>query len=77
MLALLRYGTGVPFYRLEGLQASLHVALPDATQWDIVSKAAAAPRAVFDELVRQAAQAPLLHDDDTPMKVLSLMAERA
>ena len=77
MLALLRYGTGVPFYRLEGLQASLHVALPDATQWDIVSKAAAAPRAVFDELVRQAAQAPLLHNDDTPMKVLSLMAERA
>ena len=77
MLALLRYGTGVPFYRLEGLQASLHVPLPDATQWDIVSKAVAAPRAVFDELVRQAAQAPLLHNDDTPMKVLSLMAERA
>ena len=76
MLALLRYGTGVPFYRLEGLQASLHVPLPDATQWDIVSKAVAAPRAVFKELVQHAAQAPLLHNDDTPMRVLSLMAER-
>ena len=36
-----------------------------------------APRAAFEELIRQAAQAPLLHSDDTPMKVLSLMAERA
>ena len=37
----------------------------------------AGPRAAFQELIRQAAQAPLLHSDDTPMKVLSLMAERA
>jgi transposase len=36
-----------------------------------------APRAIFQELIVQAAQAPLLHSDDTPMKVLSLMAERA
>ena len=48
-----------------------------ATQWDIVSRAVAGPRAAFQELIRQAAQAPLLHRDDTPMKVLSLMAERA
>jgi len=77
MIALLRYGNGMPHFRLEGLQASLCVPLPDATQWDIVSKAVPAPRAVFQELIRQAAQAPLLHSDDTPMKVLSLMAERA
>ena len=77
MIALLRYGNGMPHYRLEGLQASLYVTLPDATQWDIVSKAVPAPRAVFRELIVQAAQAPLLHSDDTPMKVLSLMAARA
>jgi len=53
------------------------VPLPDATQWDIVSKAVPAPRAVFQALIVQAAQAPLLHSDDTPMKVLSLMAQRA
>jgi transposase len=76
MIALLRYGNGMPHFRLEGLQASLYVPLPDATQWDIVAKAAPAPRAVFEELIRQAAQAPLLHSDDTPMKVLSLMKER-
>jgi transposase len=77
MIALLRYGNGLPHFRLEGLQASLYVPLPDATQWDIVSKAVPGPRAAFQELIRQAAQAPLLHSDDTPMKVLSLMAERA
>jgi transposase len=77
MIALLRYGHGLPHFRLEGLQASLYVPLPDATQWDIVAKAAPSPRAVFEELIRQAAQAPLLHNDDTPMKVLSLMKERA
>jgi len=77
MIAVLRYGAGLPHFRLEGLQASLYIPLPDATQWDIVAKAAPSPRAVFEELIRQAAQAPLLHSDDTPMKVLSLMKERA
>ena len=76
MIAMLRYGNGMPHFRLEGLQASLYIPLPDATQWDIVVQGRAAPRAVFEELIRQAAQAPLLHSDDTPMKVLSLMAER-
>lgn len=76
MLAVLRYGNGMPFYRLEGLQGSLNVPLPDSTQWDIVAKAVPGPRAAFDELIRQAAQAPLLHNDDTPAKILALMAER-
>ncbi len=76
MLAVLRYGAGMPFYRLEGLQAGLNVPLPDATQWDIVSFALPAPKAVFTELIKQAAQAPLLHTDDTPTKILSLMAQR-
>ena len=76
MLALLRYGSGMPFYRLEGLQASMNVPLPDATQWEIVSKAVPGPKAIFNELICQAAQAPLLHSDDTPARILSLMAER-
>ena len=77
MLALLRYGSGMPFYRLEGLQASLHVPLPDATQWEIVAKAVPGPRLAYQELIRQAAQAELLHHDDTPARILALMRERA
>ena len=76
MLAVLRYGSGVPFYRLEGLQRSLNVPLPDATQWQIVHEAVPAPEAVFDELTRQAAQGDVLHCDDTPAKVLSLVVDR-
>ena len=77
MLAVLRYGSGMPFYRLEGLQGGLNVPLSDATQWEIVAKAVPGPRAAFDELIRQSAQAPLLHSDDTPARILALMAERA
>ena len=75
MLALLRYGAGMPFFRLEGLQNNLNVPLPDATQWDIVSNAVTAPQHAYDELIRQAAQAELLHNDDTPARILSLIKE--
>jgi hypothetical protein len=77
MLALLRYGSGMPFFRLEGLQNNLNVPLPDATQWDIVANAVTAPRYAYEELIRQAAQAELLHNDDTPARILSLIKERA
>jgi transposase len=76
MLALLRYGSGMPFFRLEGLQNNLNVPLPDATQWDIVVNAVTAPSCVYKELIRQAAQAELLHNDDTPARILSLIKER-
>jgi transposase len=76
LLALLRYGSGLPFYRIEGLQASLNVPLPDATQWDLVVQAVPAPRAVFGELIRQAGQGKLLYLDDTRAKILSLIVAR-
>jgi hypothetical protein len=40
MIAQLKYGSGVPFYRLEKPQASLAIPLPAATQWEIVKEAA-------------------------------------
>jgi transposase len=76
MIALLRYGWGLPSYRLQALQASLHVPLPDATQWDLIGQALPAPRCVHVEMIRQAAQAPLLYNDDTRSRVLELMARR-
>jgi len=36
MIALLKYGSGFPFYRLENLQDSVGIPLPASTQWDIV-----------------------------------------
>jgi hypothetical protein len=36
MICLLKYGDGLPLYRLEMLQESLSVPLPAPTQWDFV-----------------------------------------
>jgi transposase len=72
MISLLRYGSGVPFYRLDGLEASLGIPLPSSTQWEIVAETAAELHPAFDELIRQAAQAEVFYNDDTSMKVLAL-----
>ena len=78
MIALLKYGSGLPFNRLERLQGSLGIPLPAATQWEIVEKAAGEIDPVLDEMIRQAAQGEVLHNDDTTMKVLGLAdAEKA
>ena len=75
IIAVLKYGSGVPFYRLEKLQESFGVPLPDATQWDIVKEKAIPIQPAIDELVHQAAQGTVIHNDDTIMKVLELMQE--
>jgi hypothetical protein len=77
MLILMRYGYGMPSLRLESLQASLALPMPDSTQWDLIDAAWwTAPRVVHAALMREAAQGELLHNDDTPARILSLMAER-
>ena len=40
MIALLKYGSGMPFYRLEKLEHLLGIPLPASTQWEIVEEAA-------------------------------------
>ena len=77
MIGLLKYGSGLPFNRLEGLQGHLETPLPASTQWDIVQAAAANLTPAFDELIRQAAQGEVLHNDDTTVKILELMGERS
>jgi transposase len=77
MIGLLKYGSGLPFNRLDGLQGDLGVPLPASTQWDIVQAVAANLAPAFDELIRQAAQGDVLHNDDTTVKILELMGERS
>jgi transposase len=71
-LAVLRYGTGLPHYRLARLQQSLGVPLPESTQWALLAPLGELAQPVFAELVAQAANAPLLHHDDTTMRILDL-----
>ena len=77
MIALLKYGYGMPFHREETLQGNMGIPLSDSTQWDIVNAQAERAEPVWKELVRQAAQGDVVHNDDTGVKILELMVERA
>ena len=75
MIAQLKYGSGTPFHRLEQLQDQLGIPLPAATQWEVVEEAAELLKPARDELIRQAAQGEVVHNDDTSMRVLRLARE--
>jgi transposase len=75
MIALLKYGSGVPFNRLENLQQSLGIPLPAATQWELVEEFAEPMQPAGNELIRQGAQGGVLHNDDTGMRVLRVTRE--
>jgi len=73
MLAVLKYGAGMPFTRIEQLQQSLGVPLPASTQWEIAEQVADRIFPVYPELNYQAAQGDVVHNDDTTMKILELI----
>jgi hypothetical protein len=75
MIALLKYGCGLPFHRIQRLEQALAIPLPATTQWDVVAQAAPSLAPAFEELARQAAQGTVLYNDDTPMGILKLTAE--
>jgi rubredoxin len=75
MIAQLKYGSGVPFYRLERMEELLGIPLPAASQWEVVAEAAELIKPAREELIRQAAQGEVLHNDDTSMRVLRLERE--
>lgn len=75
MVALLKYGGGLPFHRLENLQESLGVPLPASTQWEIAERAADQIHPVYREMIRQAAQGEIFLNDDTTMKILENLKE--
>ena len=72
MVGLLKYGAGLPFNRIEKLQDGMGIPLPAATQWDLVQGAAKTLAPAHEELLNQAAQANVVYNDDTTMKVLQL-----
>jgi transposase len=76
VLALGRYYLGVPLYRLEGYQALVGVPVPDATQWDQIEHVGNCTYPVFKYLEQVAAQGEVIYQDDTPVRILSLIEER-
>jgi hypothetical protein len=75
VLVLGRYYLGVPLYRLEGYQAMVGVPVSDATQWDQIERVADCAYPVFEHLKELAAQGEVIYQDDTHVRILSLMAE--
>ncbi len=75
VLAVGRYYLGLPLYRMESYQAMLGVPVPDATQWDQIERVADSGYRVFVHLEGLAAQGELIYQDDTAVRILTLMAE--
>jgi transposase len=72
MIALLKYGAGMPFNRMERLEGHLGMPLPAATQWGLMEATAKLFKRVLEMFIRQAAQGSVMHNDDTSMRVLKL-----
>jgi transposase len=75
MLALAHYHLGLPFHRIEALQQMLGLPLPDATQWDLVEQVADVGYRLYTHLLWVAAQQPLVYQDDTGARVVSLIKD--
>jgi hypothetical protein len=76
MLALLRYGLGVPSHRLEQLQRDLRTPVPASTQWEAVEERVSGVEPACQELIRQAAQGTVFHVDDSSVRILELVGKR-
>jgi transposase len=77
VLAVSRYYLGVPGYRLQGYQAMLGVPVPDATQWDQIEVVGDCAYKVFAQMELVAAQGELIFQDDTAVRIMSLLKENS
>jgi transposase len=77
LLALLRYGSGMPMYRIAQLQKALGIPLPISTQWDMIEETANRLYPVYRELLKFAARAEQFHNDDTTVRILALKKQLA
>jgi hypothetical protein len=75
VLAVSRDSLGVPGYRLQGYQAMLGVPVPDATQWDQIEVVGDCAYKVFAQREREAAQGEVIFQDDTAVRIVSLIKE--
>ncbi|GIW98355.1 MAG: hypothetical protein KatS3mg111_1688 [Pirellulaceae bacterium] len=71
MIALLKYGSGLPFNRLARLEEALGTPLPPSTQWQIVATYLPIPKLVYHALIHETSHWDLYHNDDTSIKILN------
>lgn len=76
LVAVFRYGMGIPFYRLAMMQQAMGVPLPASTQYDMVEMLWSQVTPVYKEMLSQAACWPLFFTDDTSARVMSLLKDK-
>lgn len=74
-IALYKYGAAMPFYRQARLQEMCGVPVAESVQYERCAAVAECVRPIYEELVRRAASADVLHTDDTRVVMLDLLKE--
>jgi transposase len=69
IVAQLKYGSGMPFHRLEGLQEQAGVPLPASTAYGLATDLATQAAPVYAALTTQAAQGSVIFNDDTSILI--------
>lgn len=78
IIGLLKYGSGLPFNRVERLERDMGIPLPASTQWEIVFRAVVLVLGiVYTELIRQAARCDIVYNDDTNARILARASRRS
>lgn len=72
MIAILKFGYGIPYDRLARMQKVLGIPMPASTQYEILEEEAIPLKPIHKELLRRVAQAAVIHTDDTSMKILKV-----
>lgn len=75
ILALLRYDGGFALNRIAKLQTATGTPLAPSTCWEVIEKMADRIHPAYTELIRQAAQGDVIHNDDTTMKIQDVIKE--
>ena len=75
VMALLKYGASVPFYRLERLQGMMGIPLPASNQYARCRLLAETLQPLFGELKKQAAQGEIWFGDDTTVRLLGVLSK--
>jgi transposase len=75
IVSLLKYCGGVPFYRQGQVQEALGTPISASEIWQMTEDVADALQPIYSILCKEAAQAGLIHNDDTKARILSRIQE--
>lgn len=75
IVALLKYRGGVPFYRQEQIQEVLGAPISASEIWEMTRDAAQVAQSIYGAICKTAANAELIHNDDTKAQILSRAKE--